>query len=207
MRCPRCGYTSYEFETCPRCEILFEYTHKRDIHDIPKGGFWIRLVAYIFDNIFIFIGASILTLMAAFGAGLGGILKGMDPEEMEEIAAVFSMVIGIIFGPAYFTFFTGLEGQTLGKRIMGLRVVSTTGERIGYGRALLRYLGYYISFIPFGLGFIMIGISKRKRGFHDIIAGTYVIRTKKWPCSSFPVESIPHPSLPLQGEGIEGGGK
>jgi len=41
---------------------------------------------------------------------------------------------------------------------------------------LLRYLGYYLSMLPLFLGFIWVGIDRRKQGFHDKIAGTVVIR-------------------------------
>ena len=44
------------------------------------------------------------------------------------------------------------------------------------GQYLLRYLGYYISLIPFGLGFLWVGIDPRKQGWHDKIASTVVIK-------------------------------
>ena len=61
---------------------------------------------------------------------------------------------------------------------MGLRVITMTGESVSYGRALLRYIGYFVSFFFLGLGFVMIAFDRNKRGFHDFIAGTCVIRVE-----------------------------
>jgi uncharacterized RDD family membrane protein YckC len=58
-----------------------------------------------------------------------------------------------------------------------LRVVDArTGQAITTGKAIGRYLGYYVSALPLLLGFIWVGIDKRKQGFHDKLAGTVVIR-------------------------------
>ncbi len=174
MQCPRCGYSSPEFETCPVCEAIERNRNK--IFAAPKGGFWIRLVAYLIDNLMIILGATFLTLIAALGVTLGGINKDLNPQEFENIISAYSLIIGLLSGPIYFTYFTGHGGQTPGKKVMGLRVIGKNGEDIGYGRAFLRYLCYYISFLPFGLGFLIIGFDRHKRGFHDMIVKTFVIR-------------------------------
>lgn len=92
------------------------------------------------------------------------------------MATIFGFFIGVFFGPTYFTLFTGWEGQTPGKRLLGLKVVRMKGGPVSYPKALLRYVGYYISFLPAGLGFIMIAVDRNKRGLHDLIAGTCVVK-------------------------------
>ncbi|HTP25298.1 MAG TPA: RDD family protein, partial [Anaeromyxobacteraceae bacterium] len=76
----------------------------------------------------------------------------------------------------YFTMFIGMGGQTPGKMLLGLKVVRTDGEAVGFGRALVRWLGQCLSLLLLGLGFLMVAFSGRKQGLHDKIAGTYVIR-------------------------------
>jgi len=65
-----------------------------------------------------------------------------------------------------------LTGQTLGKLATGVRVVNVDGSPLTFGTALLRYLGYFLSFLPFGLGFVVAGLRKDKRALHDLLAGT-----------------------------------
>ena len=177
MRCPKCGYTSFEFETCPKCETDFLVPGGRtDNYMYEKGGFWIRFVAFIVDNIIICITVALLSYVAGIAAEMGGITRNARPEEVEHLATLFGLFIGLFFGPVYFTLFTGWDGQTIGKWIFGLRVVRTSGDPIGYWKALLRYTGYSVSLLLFGLGFFMIAVDRNKRGLHDLIAGTYVIR-------------------------------
>ena len=71
----------------------------------------------------------------------------------------------------------GLTGRTLGKWATGLRIEKNDGSDIGIARALLRhFVGYPISFLLFGLGFLIAALTVRGRGLHDIIAGTIVVR-------------------------------
>lgn len=178
MRCPRCGYTSFDFETCPKCEANLESGDFVDIHAVAKGGFWIRCVAFIIDNIIIFFATAFLAFVAGLATGLGGLTRDIPAEDVEQIATIFGFFIGIFFGPFYFTLFTGWDGQTPGKRLLRLKVVRVSGEPVSYSRALLRYIGYFISFLLAGLGFVMIAVDRNKRGLHDLIAGTCVIKVE-----------------------------
>ncbi|MBI5198353.1 MAG: RDD family protein [Nitrospirae bacterium] len=179
MRCPRCGYSTFEFETCPRCEGLFEGEKVSETtpDTLPKGGFWIRFVAYAIDNLLIFIGTVFLAFVTGLATGLGGITTSMGSEDVEQLATAFGFFIGMFTGLFYFTFFVGWCGQTPGKRLCKLKVIQKTGEPMTYGRALLRYLAYIVSFIIAGLGFLMIAVDRKKRGLHDLIAGTLVVKT------------------------------
>ncbi len=78
---------------------------------------------------------------------------------------------------AYFPFFWARGGQTPGMRPFGLVVVrDKDGSRIGWGAAWLRLLGMYVASSVFYLGFIWIFVDKRRRGWHDLIAGTVIIK-------------------------------
>lgn len=65
---------------------------------------------------------------------------------------------------------------TPGKRLLGCRVVDAASLRpVGWKQALLRFLGYYVSLLCLGLGFLWILWDKRRQGFHDKIANTLVV--------------------------------
>ena len=71
-----------------------------------------------------------------------------------------------------------LSGQTLGKRVLGLRVMRADGTRLRFGNAVRRQIGYWISAIFF-VGFLWILFDNKRQGFHDKLAGTIV--TYSWP--------------------------
>jgi hypothetical protein len=65
-------------------------------------------------------------------------------------------------------------GQTLGHVVVGGRVVGEDGKPITWGRALLRYLGFILSALVLSIGFLWIAFDKKRQGWHDKIARTYV---------------------------------
>jgi uncharacterized RDD family membrane protein YckC len=78
---------------------------------------------------------------------------------------------------AYCLVFWTWRGQTPGKMLLGIKIVRIDGSPLTFGRAILRlFMGYPISGMVFGLGFLWIGLDSRKQGWHDKIAGTYVVR-------------------------------
>ena len=91
------------------------------------------------------------------------------------VSAAFSLYS--LFCIFYYVYFWGARGATPGKSLLGLTVVTESGETpIGYGRALLRLVGYAASSLLLGLGFLLIAFSPDRRGLHDRIAGTRVER-------------------------------
>jgi uncharacterized RDD family membrane protein YckC len=92
------------------------------------------------------------------------------------IAAVL-LTLNLVFFVGYFLFFWVLVGQTPGKMLMGLRVVGMNGRPLSFWQALKRFIGYWISMIPFFIGFYWILISDSRQGWHDKFARSYVIYT------------------------------
>jgi uncharacterized RDD family membrane protein YckC len=73
-------------------------------------------------------------------------------------------------------FFWVRYGGTPGKKLMSCRVVDLrTGKNPRVGRAILRYIGYFVSILPLFLGIFWVAWDRRKQGFHDKIAGTVVV--------------------------------
>jgi uncharacterized RDD family membrane protein YckC len=85
------------------------------------------------------------------------------------IATVIVVVVG------YFLFFFTVTGQTVGKRVLGLRLVSTNGDRVTLRQAFVRLVGYAISAIPIYLGFLAMFFDSERRAWHDRLAHTAVI--------------------------------
>src|SRR5207249_698488 len=74
-----------------------------------------------------------------------------------------------------------MDGQTIGKMLMGARVVGADGAPLPLGAALLRYVAYFVSAAPLAMGFIMAGLRRDKRALHDLIAGSRVDRIRARP--------------------------
>jgi uncharacterized RDD family membrane protein YckC len=136
---------------------------------VAYGGFWIRVVAYIIDGI-------LLTIVCGVVDRLLGInILTSDWDHYDPMANVISLVIGWL----YFALLESSErGATVGKMVMGLRVVTSDGQRLSFMNATGRYFAKILSAIILCIGFIMVAFTDKKRGLHDIIAGTLVIKTR-----------------------------
>jgi uncharacterized RDD family membrane protein YckC len=126
-----------------------------------KAGFWIRTVAYVIDAI----GIGIVS-------GIVGSIIGRD--------STASNGLNLLFGLAYFAYFWSAQGggQTLGMRVFNLKVIRTDGSALTLTQALIRYVGLFVSFVCLAIGVIWVAFDAEKQGWHDKIAGTYVVRTK-----------------------------
>ncbi|MBI3781005.1 MAG: RDD family protein [candidate division NC10 bacterium] len=144
---------------------------------LPKAGFWIRMAAWITDIVCLFLATIVLALLTLTTIWLGGRLGGEINDQVMALAGYSGAVIVIATGFLYFTLFVGACGQTPGKRLFGLKVVPVNDREMTYGRAGLRSLCWILSLLLFSVGFLMIAFTWQKRGLHDMLAGTYVIRT------------------------------
>ncbi len=143
--------------------------HPAGSAQVAYGGFWIRLVAYIIDAILLSIA------MGVVGAVIG--INVFDPD-LETYSASTNL-LSLLVAWLYFALLESSErGATVGKMAMGLRVVSDKGERLTFLNATGRYFAKIVSAIILCIGFIMIAFTDRKRGLHDMIAGTLVIKTR-----------------------------
>jgi uncharacterized RDD family membrane protein YckC len=151
-----------------------------DIEDAPQErtitvvGFGRRLLAAMLDSVVIFF----FSMLASTAAGVAGLVLGMYSPEAEEISERFVVATGLIVSVLYYVvFWAKSEGQTLGNFTFMMRIVGTNGQPIGWGRALVRYFGYYVSVLFLSIGFLWAAFDKRRQGWHDKIARTYVIES------------------------------
>lgn len=135
------------------------------------AGFWIRVGASIIDSILILlIIAPPLTL-----------IYGKEYWVSETyIQGTWDVLLNYLLPAIAIIIFWIYRSATPGKMVLGLSIVdANTGGKPTTGQFIGRYLGYYVSMIPLFLGFIWVGIDKRKQGWHDKLAGTVVIRNIK----------------------------
>jgi uncharacterized RDD family membrane protein YckC len=133
-----------------------------------RAPFALRCGALLIDYILL---ALILTfsIMVARLMGGGARLAGGTAEKFGVLLTLIAAVLDL-------GVFAGLTGKTVGKWTTGLRIERVNGGPPGIGRALLRhFVGYPLSFLPFGLGFLIVTVSG-KRALHDLISGTIVVR-------------------------------
>ncbi|HEY6803323.1 MAG TPA: RDD family protein [Pyrinomonadaceae bacterium] len=117
-----------------------------------------------------------LIAIVVFGTLIARMLGG-GARSAGNSAETIGFVIAIVFAILNLGVLPGFTGRTLGKWATGLRIEQNDGDDIGIGRAILRhFVGYPLSFLLFGLGFLLAVVSSRGRGLHDIIAGTIVVR-------------------------------
>jgi len=142
-------------------------------NDLEYVGFWLRLVAYFIDAIII---AVIVcpTLILVYGPDY------FTNPDMPIIAGFADILISYVFPAIATILFWLYKRATPGKMIVSAQVVDEkTGKNPTAGQAIGRYLAYFLSSLPLGLGFLWIAFDPRKQGWHDKLAGTVVIRPKQ----------------------------
>lgn len=147
--------------------------------DLEPAGMGMRLVAWLIDR---FILATLWLLVASWGF-VAYLQLIRWPPDLLNLAALIGLLLLWWIGlhAAYFVVFVGGCGQTPGKMLLGIAVVRRDGVPAGYGRALLRWIGYWLSALPGGLGFVPAFFTAERRGLHDWMAGTRVVRREVAP--------------------------
>ena len=155
----------------------------KNVTDLAYAGFWIRVWAALIDTVLLLL-IIVPVFWAAYGAGyfrdyveyyrqvLGGDLLAPEPAGGGTLDLLMTYVFPAV---AVFAFWR-YRSATPGKMAIGARIVDArTGGKPSTGQLVGRYLGYFVSTIPLGLGLIWVGIDRRKQGWHDKLAGTVVV--------------------------------
>jgi len=142
---------------------------------IRYAGFWRRFLAFVIDNLLL--GLVLTPLAFFFSTGHYLLPGGLDDPKLFITRIDWSyLLIEEVLPVVLFVFFWVRYEGTPGKRLLDCYVVDAiTFGPLTIGQAVLRYIGYFVSIFTLGLGFVWIAIDKRKRGFHDMIAGSVVV--------------------------------
>jgi uncharacterized RDD family membrane protein YckC len=125
-----------------------------------KAGFGIRVVAFVIDAVILGILSGVLNAILFAGDTVRG--NGLNT----------------LVGLAYFMYFWSVygHGQTVGNRVMKLRVIKTDGSELTLTDTFLRYVGLLLGFLCVFIGVIWVAFDANKQGWHDKIANTYVVK-------------------------------
>ncbi len=134
------------------------------------AGFWIRVIAALIDTILL---ALVVTPL------LYGIYGEYYFVSEDYFAGSWDFLLSWVFPFIATVLFWVYRSATPGKIILKLQVVEAdTGKPLSTGKAILRYISYYVSSFPLGLGLIWVAFNKKKQGWHDLIANTVVVKAK-----------------------------
>jgi uncharacterized RDD family membrane protein YckC len=113
-------------------------------------------------------------LVALFVDGLLlGILTGIIFGTTDDVAWLITFVMTLAYN---WFFWTQWQGQTPGKRMVGIRIIKTDGSRITSTDALIRATGYFLNTMILSIGWLWALFDEQKRGWHDMLAGTVVVK-------------------------------
>ena len=206
MICPQCGkhYTEQE-SVCRLCAVPLQApppsvapvaepglarppgidmtleSIRHDINSIDQSparpaGFFIRMLASCIDNLLL----TLITLVISIA--VYAILEGTDTpisrdaDQFADWLWLLFVLPNIALSCMYFVYFHAVTGQTVGKLICGVWVVTAEGNRsLGWRRSIVRCLGYFFSYLFLYAGFLWVLVNRRKRGWHDYLAGSVVV--------------------------------
>jgi len=146
------------------------------------AGFWVRAGAGLLDAL----------LVGSVQVVLGGPVVyywwehwfAHPPATAADVAfwpilvSLIVLPVVIALGAFYYVYYWGVQGATPGKRLLGLVVEADDGSApIGLSRAAIRVLGYLLSSLTLGIGYLMIATGGA--GLHDRLAGTRVVRRER----------------------------
>lgn len=118
------------------------------------SGFWRRFAAYFIDGL--------ILIVPSLAVGRTSIFFGSG----------FSFIVGILYFPV---FECSVMCGTPGKALMGMAVLTESGERLSPKKAFLRFLCRIISVLTLYIGYLMQPFTQKRQTLHDMITETVVI--------------------------------
>lgn len=138
-------------------------------YTLKTAGFWVRFWAFLIDS---------LVISAVIGICINPIFYLMDWSLSDSTWYAPMSIISAVIYYLYFVLMTKLLGQTVGKMVLGLRVVSVKHETLSWSDVLFReWIGRFISNI-FKLLYVLVAILPDNQGLHDYFADTKVVHEK-----------------------------
>ncbi len=145
-----------------------------------RGGLWsqdaggVAPAGVLRRGVALAVDLALVAILERIGWALAVGLAALGPG-LHLVAQAFGVTWLCVAPVAYFALCHGTAGQTIGKRLLGARVVDVEGAPIGYVRALGRCVATALAALPFGIGLALAGLRRDRRGLHDLLAGTRVV--------------------------------
>jgi uncharacterized RDD family membrane protein YckC len=158
---------------------LYELLKKEEQGRVVQwGGFFRRTWAFFVDGLVLGFFSLLLVFLSLLAYRVG-LAAHQSSVSWESEGGLFSVLLAawIVLVGGYFVVLHRIDGRTVGKWLFGLRVVGIERGPITLSQALIRWLAAVIT-APLLLGYLRILWNREKRGWHDILAGTWVIRER-----------------------------
>ena len=133
-------------------------------------GLVTRAIAFAVDAAII----DLIALLVGVGVGLALSILSIS-DNLKVVLLALGGAAFVVWTVGYFTVFWSTTGQTPGNRLMHLRVCREDGAVLSPRRALLRFGALVLAALPLCAGFLPVLVDDRRRGLHDMLAGTVVV--------------------------------
>jgi uncharacterized RDD family membrane protein YckC len=127
--------------------------------DAAYAGFFPRLISLIIDGLVVGVISWIVGTVLPGGQG-----------------STLSTVVGLVLGIVYYVYFFTSSGQTLGAKVMGIKLVDGNGQNLSVGSAVVRVIVGYVSGMIIFIGYLWMLWDSKKQTLHDKAAGSYVVK-------------------------------
>ena len=135
---------------------------------VMYGGFFARLSAYIIDSIIVWVGLLFIRIPLHF------LFSQIDGNILFHYT--LKDIVLYVCGVSYFVLMTYCTGTTLGKRVMNLQVVNANGGKLSLFNIIYREtIGRFLRGFCMGIGYVLVGVDREKRGIQDMLGDTRVI--------------------------------
>ena len=181
LRCGACGASVAPMtEFCPNCGRGLAAAYQ----GVEYAGFLVRLAAFVVDWIAAYLVAALIAAIIGISLTSGD----TQPIAMEDVRITLEnfnysfLLLFCAISAVHGVIFTVWRGQTVGKMLLKIQVVDATGNVPKWHYALLRELlrgVILLALFPLGLLYIWVAYDPRKRGPHDFLSGSYVVRKQR----------------------------
>jgi uncharacterized RDD family membrane protein YckC len=201
--CVSCGNPLLpDGEFCLFCgDVLTSLTHPKEnsphlLHSVEAtlvtkvrmeyAGFWLRVWAGAIDVTLEALAALLLTVIVDFLLKLTTPKFGLSPITVSYVTGIVFIFVLTIGAWLYSAFAESSEWRaTVGKRIIGLEVLTASGGRLSFGQATVRHFMKFLSLFTATVGFMMAGWTKRRQALHDMPSDCIVVRVAEPSLSLF----------------------
>lgn len=133
------------------------------------AGFWLRLAAFIIDAVILSVLIFAIVFCLIFILALTGTV---DENQISVVVQLINLVVALAY---YVGFETSRFQGTPGKIALKIKVSDEHGQRVTHLRAVGRYFARVLCILTLGIGYLMAGLTRRKQGLHDLVAGCLVL--------------------------------